>query len=235
MRTNTSRACALRRALVAALLMGATSAQAAGPEPAPAWDGLKQVNVKGLDQAYSRPGATLTGYRRILLDPVEVSFSKDWRPDANDIVTATRVTQADRDRIRADLASLVRREFSRTIAAGGGYPIAADPGPDVLRVRAHIVDLFINAPGVAQSGRVRSFVWSAGSMTLMVELYDSETGQLIARAVDRKVDPDSSWLTEANGVTNAVAATRAVAAWTRVLRRQLDSARAAVTSSPANR
>jgi len=43
-------------------------------------DGLQKSKVKNIDLAYVRPGATLAAYRRVKLEPVEVSFSPSWNP-----------------------------------------------------------------------------------------------------------------------------------------------------------
>ena len=54
-------------------------AQAAKP-PQVTEDGLELTKVKGVDLMYRRPGATLTGYNKVMVDPVQVAFSKSWDP-----------------------------------------------------------------------------------------------------------------------------------------------------------
>ena len=34
------------------------------------YDGLQKIKVKGIDLAYSRPGASLAGYNKLIIDPV---------------------------------------------------------------------------------------------------------------------------------------------------------------------
>jgi hypothetical protein len=228
-------------AAAATLAMTAAAALAADPAaPEPArdrpgveWDGLQPVRVKGLDQVYVRPGVSLAGYRRIMVDPVEVAFARSWDPNAG-TPGLPRVKPSDRERIRADVARLVREQFVRDIEKRGGYPVVEAAGPDVLRVTARIQDLYINAPDTLNGARDRVYVRSAGEMTLVAELRDSETGQLLARAVDRRVDPDSYPLELATSVSNDAAARRAVSAWTRILRDRLDAARAGAANAPAS-
>lgn len=228
------------------LAMTAWAALAAGPfataragdpavVPAPAaaqaesvdWDGLRPTKVKGLDQVHVRPGASLAGYKRIMVDPVEVAFARSWDPNAGN-PGLPRVKASDRERIRQDVARLVRDQFIRDIQKRDGYPVVDQPGPDVLRVTARIQDLYINAPDTMDTARNRTYVRSAGEMTLVAELRDSETGQLLARAVDRRVDPDSYPMELATTVSNNAAARQAVSAWTRILRDRLDAARVGV-------
>ena len=83
------------------------------------------------------------------------------------------------------MAKLVEEEFAREIQAGGRYPVVTEAAPDVLRVRAGIVNLYINAPDTGP-GRSRTIVSSAGEMTLIAELTDSASGQVLARVADRR-------------------------------------------------
>jgi hypothetical protein len=45
-------------------------------------DGLQRVDVKGIDLAYARPGASLAAYKRVRIDPVDVEFDASWDPVA---------------------------------------------------------------------------------------------------------------------------------------------------------
>ena len=53
------------------------------------WDGLIEVKPKRLDAAYLLPGADFRPYKKLMIDPVEVAFKKDWAKDYNQD-TATR-------------------------------------------------------------------------------------------------------------------------------------------------
>jgi hypothetical protein len=59
-------------------------------------------------------------------------------------------------------------------------------------------------------------------MTLVVELRDSETGTLLARAVDTQTGRGAGMWTIANRVTNTADARRAIGVWASALRRGLD-------------
>ena len=54
------------------------------------------------------------------------------------------------------------------------------------------------------------------------------SGSLIAKAVDRRVDPDSAWFEWTTRIDNAESARRAAEKWARALRSQLDVARASL-------
>ena len=188
------------------------------PETSP--DGLQLVKRKDLDVLYVRPGASLSSYTKVMIDPVEVAFSKEWKPSSMD------VTAKDREEIRTGLAEEFRDVFTKELQEKGGYQIVTEAGPDVLRVTAGIIDLYITAPDTDRvSPQSRSFVFSAGQMTLVGELRDSESGAILARVADRKGGRDSTRMTWATGTSNRAEARRALAQWADILRDALDRAK----------
>ncbi len=182
-------------------------------------EGLVAVKIKGLDHVWARPGANLSAYDKIIIDPVEVSFRKDWKPD----VAGGPITSAERQSIKDGLAKIFRQELKKEIE-GGGYPVVNTPELDVLRIKAEIRDLYINAPDVPRAGLKRVYALSVGEMRLVAELRDSSTGALIARVVDLKRDSDAPWLHVTTRVQNVAAARRAIADWAKILRKRLDAA-----------
>ena len=63
-------------------------------------------------------------------------------------------------------------------------------------------------------------------MTLYIEIYDSVSGALIAKALDRKIDKgNAGYYTWANSVTNKVAAERILKGWANILLETLNEAR----------
>ena len=214
-------------AITAALLtLNLTSlpAHGAAREAAPeTWEGLKLVKRPGLDTVYLREGVSLAKYKRVMLDPVEVSFDKDWNPRSGPGLSDS----ADPQAIRKNLASLARDVFRRELEKKGGYPLVDEPAEDVLRVRAQIVDLYINAPETNSPGITHVYVLNAGEMTLVAELYDSRTNAILARIVDRQRGTENG-LNEfqiANRVTNTAEADRIISNWARRLKSALDKAR----------
>jgi hypothetical protein len=90
-----------------------------------------------------------------------------------------------------------------------------------LRVTPAIVNLFITAPADASVGRSRTYTANTGRMTLVVELRDSVTGELLARAVDTRSGRGGQ-MTWTNRVTNTADARQAIGIWASALRRGLD-------------
>jgi hypothetical protein len=205
------------------VLCAATLAGCASTRPAPAdeWDGLVRQTGTRLGAVFVRPDAEIVGYRSVMIDPVEVSFARNWDPNRGGRSQLNRLDAGDMAAMQAGVADLFRETF-RAELERGGYQLVDVAGPDTLRVSAAIVDLYINAPDTMAAGRSRTYTANAGRMTLVAELHDSMTGELLARAVDvRSARSGGTWQVT-NRVTNTADARRAMGVWATALRQALD-------------
>jgi hypothetical protein len=212
------------RALLAVVTAFVLSAPAwAADAPALSDDGLAPIKVKNIDKAWKRPGASLAGYSRILIRPVSVAFSKNWNP--RDYGGTFGLKSEQVEKMRSSLGKLANDTFAKELAKGG-YAVATAPGENVLDVEAQIVDLKVNGPDVDSSMNVKTYVFSAGEMRLLVTLRDSITGTTLYRASDFKRGPDRGRLEITSDVWNRVEAELALTGWARQLKAALDAAKA---------
>ena len=210
-------------ALLMTAALAATPPATAADQPPAEWDGLVRVDSKQIDLLYKLPGADFSGYKRVRLDPIEVEFDKNWKPNQSERSTSGRLTNTDLEKIKTTLAEEFRKVFTEELT-NNGYPVVAEDGDDVLRVSAAIVNLYITAPDKPTAGRSRTYTTNAGHMTLAAELRDSVTGKLMARAVDSVQARDTGTFTVTTSVTNLAGARTALSKWARVLREGLDAA-----------
>jgi hypothetical protein len=208
--------------LASMLVLPSFAASKAELEQALSHDGLQKVSVKGLDLAFARPGATLAAYGRVKLEPVEVAFRKDWNPTRTG--SSLKLTAEERENIRSGTAKIVYEEFAKALRTKSSYQVVDEIGPDVLRVKINIVNLYVNAPDTLSAGRSRTYTVSAGEMTLFAELFDSETGAIIARVADRREARGTGMMQLSSSVVNAGEAQTIAASWARILRDALDKA-----------
>lgn len=167
-------------------------AGSAGVAKAPAtWDGLVQVKSKRLNLVYLQPGADFRPYTKIMLDPTEVSFQKNWRRDYNSTAPGRRISDQELQNAISKGVSAANDIFSEAWTKGG-YQVVTAPGPDVLRVTTGVLNIDVNAPDRPSAGRSYSFSSEAGSATLFVEARDSMTGAILGRAVDPRIVGDNS-------------------------------------------
>jgi hypothetical protein len=194
---------------------------AAAAEPPKEWDGLQLTKSKRVDRLYIRPGASLSGYKSVRLERLQVAFAKDWKPNDTRVLSQ-RLTKTDFENIKNGLADQFAKTFTERLTSGG-YKIVTEAGDDVLDVTPLIVDLYIAAPDKPAAGRSRTYTADPGRMTLVMELRDSDTGQILARALDAQAPSNGSFQV-ASSVSNMAAADRAIAIWASELRDALDEA-----------
>lgn len=186
-------------------------------------DGLVQVDSGQLDQLWRKPGTTLAGYDRVRLDLTEITFRADWEPERQS--SLYRMSPPDRDRIRSQMAESFQEVF-RDELARGDVQLSEASGRDVLGVRAQIVDLYIFAPeSFDEPGRVTRYSRESASMTLVAELYDSVTGEVLARAVKRERGMEKPWFERADSIRLNAESRRTFRRWAVLLRDALEQAR----------
>jgi len=132
-----------------------------------------RVPNAAVEYAYVNKQADFSKYTKLMSDPLEIYF-----PDG-----AAAPDPQDLQRIR----DYFRVAF--TEALGSDYQVVRKAGPDVLKVRAQIIDMVLTSGGAEfePSGRLRDVV-AHGELTFLMELSDSVSGQVLARAGDKSTD-----------------------------------------------
>jgi len=126
------------------------------------------------DSAFVKAGVDFSRYKRLQAMPLEIYYYEGIdAPDPEDIET---------------VRGIFREAFLGKI--GDDYDLVDEPGPDVLRVLASLVDLeFSSVPeDLPIKGRAAKLV-AAGQLTFFMELADSQTGEVLARAGDKEKAP----------------------------------------------
>ncbi|MCK5324860.1 MAG: DUF3313 domain-containing protein [Woeseiaceae bacterium] len=142
-----------------------------------------RVPNTAVEYAYINQEADFSKYTRLMSGGLEIYYPEgEETPDP-----------ADLDRIRG----YFRDAFAAAI--GDAYEIVTEPGPDVLKVSAQIVDMKISPGGAVfeATGRLRDVV-AHGELTFLMEMSDSVSGQVLARAGDKSSDisadkDDATW------------------------------------------
>lgn len=187
----------------AATLLLATIGAAAAEGPPESWDGLIEVKPKRMDVAFLLPGADFRPYTKVMMDPTQVAFNKDWMKSINDRNRdlSRRVTDEDAAKImeaaRTNFDEVFHEAFQKA-----GYEVVKTPGPEVLRVLTGIANLYVNAPDPMSAGRSRTYTANAGEATVVIELRDSMTGALLGRVIDRRETRESMGLQWTTSVSN---------------------------------
>ncbi len=120
----------------------------------------------------SDPNKSIHRYIAVIVDPVVVYVATKVDPKTLP------------DNGRAAVADYFQQAITRAVQ--DAFPVVKEPGPLVLRLRSAIIGVDVG-PGNTQTGKDGTFrPVNIGKVGVEVELLDSETGEQIAAAVDRK-------------------------------------------------
>jgi hypothetical protein len=181
-------------------------------------DGLHLMKHTKVRVAYAKPGLNLEKYTKVKILDCFVQFKKNWERDYNldEVGLEGRVTDKDMDGIKKRLAADFNKTFTKVLTKSG-HPVVDETGDDVLLLRPAIINLDVAAPDLRTAGFQRTYVASAGEMTLYLELYDSATNTLLARVIDPEAGGNGGIAMQANRVTNTAEATRIMDRWAKLL------------------
>jgi hypothetical protein len=131
----------------------------------------RKVSESSVDTAYIQPDVDFSRYSQLLPAPLEIYFVEGQAaPESEDL-----------ERIR----QIFRTAFLGEI--GDDFPIVQEPGPDVLGVRASLVDLELSSEtGDLPVGSPATGIVASGKLSFFMELTDSMTGEVLARAGDQE-------------------------------------------------
>jgi hypothetical protein len=188
-----------RIALLLALWCSAASAQVISDTTE---DGLVRVPSSIKAGVYRLPDARFAQYRRVMLAPATVAFRKSWSRKTLDRLD-TGLKPSERQRIVDDMSTLFHEELVAELVERGGLALAEAPAPDVLLIEPRITELDLTAPDAGSTPGQRSFVRTAGSMTLIVELRDAASGVTVGRVIDYEKARETKDLQMVNHLTEA--------------------------------
>ena len=202
---------------VALLTAFAFAGTAFGKDMPDNWDGLVRVKPKKMDAAYVAPGTDFRTYTKVMLDPGEVAFKKDWMRDVNDSSAGVSkdVTDEDAQKILAAARDGLDQIFKETFEKAG-IQVVTTPGADVLRLSPGVANLYINAPDTMSAGRSRTYTAEAGEATFVLEARDSMTGALLGRVFDRRETRQSGGVQWATSVSNRADFSQLFKSWANI-------------------
>jgi len=140
-------------------------------------ESYRRVPEATADEAFLKAGVDFSLYKKLQPARLEIYYYEgQGAPDPGDI-----------ERVRM----IFRDAFLDAI--DDDYEIVSDPGPDVLGVRASLVDLKLSqALGeLPVKGRAAALV-ANGQLTFFMELTDSLSGEVLARAADQEKPVDDT-------------------------------------------
>jgi len=178
-------------------------------------DGLTLTKETKQRVVYLADDVDFGSYTKVIIVDCSVAFAKNWQRDYNrqERELSRQVRDADVTRIKNDLSAEFSKIFTQTMTERG-VEVVSEPASDVIILRPAIFNLVVSAPNIRSTGMSRSYVASAGAMTLYLELYDSVSNSILAKVVDaQSARRNSAMGSHASSVSNIAAADRILKSW----------------------
>jgi hypothetical protein len=194
-----------------------------GPDAEVTHDGLVRVKKSVADAAWVKPDFDLTPYKKLMIVSAGVSFKKLKQVNKYQARNESQfpVSQENQQKFK----DVMKEEFVKELSKLKRYEIVDKPGPDVLTLVGAVIDVVSNVPpdidSASFAGRGGVFMTSVGDATLIVELRDSESNEVLGRAADRRA-AESPFAFEVNNVTAWTQVHILAQAWASTLRKRLE-------------
>ena len=197
-----------------------------GPNAEVSYDGLVRVKKSVVDAAWVKPDFDLTPYTKIMIASAGLSFKKvkpvssfEARQGASEFPISPEGQEMFKE--------IMKEEFTAELSKLKRYQIVDKPGPDVLLLVGAVINIVSSVPNdvdSAQFGGGRGagvYLTSVGQATLVIELRDSLSNEILGRAIDGRA-AESPFAFEANKVTVWTEVHRLAQAWASLLRKRLE-------------
>jgi Protein of unknown function (DUF3313) len=195
-----------------------------GPDAEVTYDGLHRVDKTVMSAAWVKPDLDLRGYDKLMLVGAGFSYKavdnqgKRYVPGrSND--TEFYITERNRERVEREM----REAFLKSLEGLQRYELVTQPGPGTLALVAGAYDIVSSVPPTNTcTGRCDVYLRQVGEATLVVELRDSLSNEVLARAADRRAAESAGWPINANSVTVWPEVRRLASFWGTRVRKALD-------------
>jgi hypothetical protein len=213
-------------AIAATALIVACSSQPkiqTGPDAEVTFDGLVRIDNARFLGAWIDPEIDLTQYTKIMPGGAEFQFRNVQETGRLHSARSNEREFWISDSNKQRLIDTVSEIFEEELAASQHFTITDEPGPDTLIIVGALHDIVSRVPPDIV-GRGEIWLSSLGEATLVIQLADSLSGDVIYRAVERRaVQRPGGQVQLSNSATNWGEVRRWARRWAVNLREGLDS------------
>jgi hypothetical protein len=196
---------------------------ATGEDAEVTFDGLHRVDKSVMSVAWVKPDIDLTHYTKLMIVGAGISYravdengQRSWPTRSTD--TEFPISEEGKERFRQEVSEAFAKESARYER----YEIVMEPGPDVLMLIGTVIDVVSRVtPADECPGRCDVYITDVGEATLVVELRDSVSNEVLARAADRRAAA-ATYAVEASAVTAWPQVARLAQTWARIIRNRLE-------------
>jgi len=176
------------------------------------YEGLAEVKRAYFDVAQVRPETVFSGYDGIIVSVPELAFRTPDRSQEQ-----FPLDENQKRRFEAALAEAFSLEFSNL----QNLDLKGQPGPSVLELTVRIENITATVPS-GRSTQLGFALTAVGEATLVLELRDSQSQQILARGVDTRAVQGAALGQDGGVVTRWEDVEKLCSRWASMTRSRLD-------------
>jgi hypothetical protein len=154
-----------------------------GPDAEVTFDGLHKVDNAAFKNAWADPDIDFSRYSKFIAGGAVFEF-RAVKKKGNQRASSQTEFWID-DKAKEKLKEEVSTVFQEELAKSERFTETDTPGPDTIIIRGALHDIVSRVPP-EYVGRSDIYLSSVGEATLILEVIDSMSGEVIARAVERR-------------------------------------------------
>ena len=194
-----------------------------GSDAEVSFDGLHKVDNSRSDAAWAVPDLDFSGYTKIRFVSLGIEYKEVANKGSSQVVRSQGGPYFIDDKARAQFEALVSEIFSEELGKITRFQIVDVSGPDTLEVGGGLLNVTSQVPPDPAGGRSVHYLTYVGDATLVLEIRDSMSNRILARAVDRRAaETLGGTFRRSNTVTNSVEVKRLIRYWAVALREGLE-------------
>lgn len=194
-----------------------------GPNAETTFDGLVRIDHARFEAAWIDPDVDLKKYNKIIPGGAEFEFRNVQKMSAS---AARRSNEREfwiSDTNKQRLIDTVTEVFTEELQKSEHFTVTDEPGPDALIIVGGLHDIVSQVPP-EDVGRSEIWLRSVGEATLVIELRDSLSNEVVYRAVERRAAENvGNQMIRAHTATTWAEVRRWARRWAVRLREGLDS------------
>ena len=194
-----------------------------GPNAETTFDGLVRIDHARFEGAWVDPDVDLKKYNKIIPGGAEFEFRNVQKMSAS---AARRSNEKEfwiSDTNKQRLVDTVTEVFTEELQKSEYFTVTDEPGPDALIIVGGLHDIVSQVPP-EDVGRSEVWLRSVGEATLVIELRDSLSNEVVYRAVERRAAENvGNQMIRAHTATTWAEVRRWARRWAVRLREGLDS------------
>ncbi|MDJ0929450.1 MAG: DUF3313 family protein [Gammaproteobacteria bacterium] len=216
-------------AAILGFVIGCATAQPKIDESANAeetFDGLLPVKNSRFQRAWIDPTIDLSGYTKIMPGGASFEFRAARKMSASQARRSSASNFYISEKDQEKLKQVVDEIFNEELQKSQYFTMTDRPGPDVLIIEGALLDIVSNVPPDIV-GRGEIYLDRVGEATLVLQLIDSMSGEVLARAAERRAaQPAGRMGIQSSPVTTWNEVRRLARRWAVKLRDGLDDFKA---------